>query len=135
MKDSFKTCECGYNTGKSAYNFCPLCGEKLKVFEKEEDGTYNTERMACRIINDDWVNPNIIYYYKVSPICDGLCWIYKNPNDKHFFMGCHISHIRPCEIERVYSCIFHRQNGKCGSTKSCDLCLPKLKKKYQFIEF
>ena len=128
-----KICKCGYETEKESFQFCPLCGKPLNTLELEEDGTYKAKRDACRVF-DGWLDPNTIYYYKTSPIDDTLAWIYTSPISKHFIVGCHISKIRPLEIDRVEMCSF-RKDGKCGRTGSCEMCLPKLKERYPHFEF
>ena len=60
-----KICKCGYETEKTSFQFCPLCGKQLIVLELEDDGTYKAKREACRVFNG-WLNPNAIYYYKIS---------------------------------------------------------------------
>lgn len=125
-----KVCKCGYETEKASFQFCPLCGKKLIVLELEDDGTYKAKREACRVF-DEWLDPNTIYYYKISPIDDTFVWIYTSMTSKHFIIGCHISKIVPIEIER---CVFRRER-QCGFTASCKKCLPKLKEKYPHFEF
>jgi len=116
-----KICNCGYETEKKNFNFCPLCGNKLMILELEADGTYEAERKACRIIDHDWMNPNKIYYYKVSPIDKELVWIYKSPVSPHWIFGCHISKVKPLEVERIERCSF-RKNDECGHMGSCKMC-------------
>ena len=128
-----KICKCGYETEKTSFQFCPLCGKQLTVLELEDDGTYKAKREACRVING-WLDPNKIYYYKISPIDDTLVWIYTSPTSKHFISGGHISKIKPLDIERVERCVF-RKDGECGHMGSCKMCLPKLKERYPHFEF
>ena len=120
-----KICKCGYETEKTSFQFCPLCGKQLIVLELEDDGTYKAKREACRVL-DGWLDSNAIYYYKISPIDDTLAWIYTSPISKHWIIGCHISKIKPIDVERVERCTL-RKNGKCGYASSCEMCLPKLK--------
>ena len=91
------------------------------TLELEPDGTYKAERSACRVINDDWINPNKIYYYKVSPIDKELVWIYESPVSPHWILGCHISKVRPLELDRIERCAL-RKNNECGHTSSCKMC-------------
>lgn len=128
-----KICKCGYETEKNSFQFCPLCGKELTVLELEDDGTYKAKREACRVF-DEWLDPNTIYYYKISPIDDTLVWIYTSPISKHWIIGCHISKIKPIEVERVERCAL-RKNGRCGYSGSCKMCLPKLKERYPYFEF
>lgn len=116
-----KICNCGYETNKKRFNFCPLCGNKLTTLELESDGTYKAERSACRVINDDWINPNRIYYYKVSLIDKELVWIYESLTSSHFIFGCHISKVVPLKLERIKRCAL-RENDECGHTSSCKIC-------------
>lgn len=130
-----KICKCGYKTEKTSFQFCPLCGNLLNTLELEEDGTYKSKREACRVF-DGWLDPNTIYYYKVSPIDDTLVWIYTSPISKHFIVGCHISKIRPLEIDKVTMCSFRKcNNNKCGGLATCRLCLPNLQEKYPYFDF
>ena len=121
MKNEKNCKHCNFNTMKSAYKYCPICGEKLFELEMEEDGTYKAERKPCRIINDDWVDDSIIYYYKVSPIDSELAWVYENKDDKHWKFGCHISHVKSLEQEQIERCVL-RKNNECGHSSSCKLC-------------
>ncbi len=116
-----KICNCGYETNKKSFKFCPLCGNRLITLELEPDGTYKAERKACKVINDDWISPDKIYYYKVSPIDKELAWIYESPTSVHWILGCHISKVRPCELERIERCIF-RKNNECGHMSTCKIC-------------
>lgn len=128
-----KICKCGYETEKASFQFCTLCGKPLNTLELEEDGTYKAKREAYRVF-DGWLDPNTIYYYKISPIDDTLVWVYTSPTSKHFIVGCHISKIKPLDIERVERCVF-RKNGICGYAGSFKMCLPKLNEKYPYFEF
>lgn len=122
-----KICNCGYETRKKNFNFCPLCGTKLTVLELEKDGTYKTERKACRIV-DEWCDPKKIYYYKQSPFNKEYVWIYNSLHDDTFFMGLHISKVKPLSLDQIENCVF-RENNECGHTdtcKSCSVCTGKL---------
>ena len=46
-----KICKCGYETEKTSFQFCPLCGKQLTVLELEDDGTYKAKREACRVFD------------------------------------------------------------------------------------
>ena len=116
-----KICNCGYETNKKSFIFCPLCGNKLVTLELEPDGTYKAERKACRVINGDMINPEKIYYYKVSSIDSELVWVYESPTSMHWIFGCHISKIRPYELEKIERCVF-RENNKCGYASTCKRC-------------
>lgn len=91
------------------------------ILELEADGTYEAERKACRIINYDWMNPNEIYYYKVSPIDKELVWIYKSPVSAHWILGCHISRLDQWNLERIERCSF-RKNDECECVRSHKMC-------------
>ncbi len=91
-----KICNCGYETNKKSFKFCPLCGNKLITLEL--DGTYKADKNACRVINDDFISPDKIYYYKVSPTDKEWAWIYESLVSVHWILGCHISKVRPCEL-------------------------------------
>ena len=127
---NMKICNCGYETEKTSFKFCPLCGKPLNILEMESDGTYKAEREACRVIND-WLSPNTIFYFKRSPIDNTLVWIYETPTSNHFILGCHISKVKPLKLENVERCVL-RKDGICGKSASCSLCYPKLKQKYSY---
>lgn len=120
-------CNCGYETGKKNFNFCPLCGTKLTILKLEKDETYKAERKACRVV-DEWCDSKKIYYYKESSFNKEYAWIYKYLHDDAYFMFLHISKIKPLELERIEKCVF-RKNNECGhavTCKGCSVCTGKL---------
>lgn len=96
-----KVCSCeGFQTEDLTYKFCPMCKKKLVSTRVEKDGTLHAERKRCMYLNQSLYNKEteeIECWYKVSPLMNDFVYLYENEDSERFFIGCHISKIKPLD--------------------------------------